>query len=219
MITTIINNLTTPVTTIKHALSLIGGLTETSKMPSASYSIPANECNKGSKLRLIKGSVCSTCYALKGNYTRYPKIIQSQYKRLETIKDSQWVEAFNFLIRNKKSIKTSKVFRWHDSGDIQNLEHFNKIIQIAVDNPSVRFWLPTKESELIKNFEGSIPKNLIIRLSGSMIDGKPPIYSHTSTVVTNKDNATCRSFDNGGKCGSCRMCWDNTVKTVSYFKH
>lgn len=217
--TTLTNNLTTPINTIKQALALIGGLTETSKMPSASYSIPAQECNKGSKLRLIKGSVCSTCYALKGNYTRYPKIIQSQYKRLETIKGSQWVDAFNYLIQNKKSITTSKVFRWHDAGDVQNLQHFEKIIQIAVDNPSVKFWLPTKESELIKNFSGSIPQNLVIRLSGSMIDGKAPVYSHTSTVTTNKDNATCRSFDNGGKCGTCRKCWDNTVKSVSYFKH
>lgn len=215
----LINNLVAPIATIKQALELIGGLTDTSKMPSVSYSIPADACSKGSILRLVDGSVCSDCYALKGNYTRYPAIIKAQYKRLATISNAQWVEAFNYLIRNKKSITTSKVFRWHDSGDIQNLEHFNKIVQIALDNPTVRFWLPTKESALIKNFTGSIPENLVIRLSGSMIDGKAPIYKHTSTVVTNKDNATCRSFDNGGKCGDCRMCWDANVRTISYFKH
>ncbi len=215
----LINNLVAPITTIKQALELIGGLTDTSKMPSVSYSIPADACNKGAILRLVDGSVCSICFALKGNYTRYPAIIKAQYKRLATIGNAQWVEAFNYLIRNKKSITTSKVFRWHDSGDIQNLEHFNKIVQIAVDNPTIRFWLPTKESELIKNFTGSIPTNLVIRLSGSMIDGKAPIYDHTSTVVTNKADATCRSFDNGGKCGDCRMCWDTNVKTISYFKH
>lgn len=213
------NNLVAPITTIKQALELIGGLTDTSKMPSVSYSLPADACNKGAILRLVDGSVCSICFALKGNYTRYPTIIKAQYKRLATIGNAQWVEAFNYLIRNKKSVTASKVFRWHDSGDIQNLDHFNKIIQIAVDNPTIRFWLPTKESELIKNFTGSIPKNLVIRLSGSMIDGKAPIYDHTSTVVTNKADATCRSFDNGGKCGDCRMCWDTNVKTISYFKH
>jgi len=64
--------------TIKKSLEIIGGLTQTEKMPGFSYSLPAQECKTGSKLRKIKNSVCSTCYALKGNYVRYPKISESQ---------------------------------------------------------------------------------------------------------------------------------------------
>ena len=47
----ITNNLFTPINTIKQALSVVEGLTTTSKMPSSSYSIPANKCIKGSRLR------------------------------------------------------------------------------------------------------------------------------------------------------------------------
>jgi len=61
--------------------------------------------------------------------------------------------------------------------------------------------------------------NIVIRLSGTMIDGKNPIYSHTSTVVTIKNKATCRSFDNEGMCGDCRKCWDKNISNVSYLAH
>ena len=67
---------------IKQAKEITGSLTRTSKMPGLSYSLPAWECKTGSKLRKIKGSVCASCYALKGNYTRYKAIKAAQYVRL-----------------------------------------------------------------------------------------------------------------------------------------
>ena len=215
----LINNLETQITTIKQALDIVQGLTKTDKMPSLSYSIPANECKKGSKLRLIAGSVCSTCYALKGNYKRYPAIIQKQYKRLESISNPLWVKAMIFLIQNKKNIQSTGVFRWHDSGDIQNIDHFEKILQVVKATPNIKHWLPTKESQLIKQYKGKIPDNLVIRLSGSMIDGKAPIFKNTSTVTTDKDIATCRAFENNGKCGTCRKCWDKDIKNITYYIH
>ena len=54
-------------------------MTRTKKMPGLSYSLPAWECITGAKLRKVKGSVCAGCYALKGNYTRYPAIKAAQY--------------------------------------------------------------------------------------------------------------------------------------------
>ena len=213
----LINNLN-KIKSIKEAELIMGGLTTTNKMPSLSLSLPAKECNKGSKLRKIKGSVCFDCYAMKGCYSWRP-VQQAQYKRLKALAHPQWVDAMVYLINNKKRVIDSGVFRWHDSGDIQSLEHFENILKVVKATPHVKHWLPTKESQLIKTYKGSIPDNLIIRLSGSMIDGKEPNYNHTSTVTTNKDIATCRAFENAGKCGDCRKCWDKSVKTVSYYKH
>lgn len=219
----IINNLgdnkPTLITSIKQATAIVQGLTKTDKMPSFSYSIPAKECKKGATLRNIANSVCSTCYALKGNYTRYPNIVKTQYKRLASINNLDWVNAMVFLINNKKQIQETGVFRWHDSGDIQSREHLAKIILIAKETPNVKHWLPTKESRLIREMADFIPDNLIVRLSGSMIDGNAPKYANTSTVTTDKDKATCRAFENDGKCGDCRKCWDKQVKNVSYYKH
>jgi len=59
---------------VTEAKKITDSLTRTSKMPGLSYSLPAWECKTGSKLRKVKNSVCSACYALKGNYTRYKNI-------------------------------------------------------------------------------------------------------------------------------------------------
>ncbi len=214
------NNLTIPIKTLKQAKEIIGGFTVTSKMPTISYSISAKDCITGSKLRKIKNSVCSDCYALKGNYIRYAKNIEkAQNKRLKAIFSKDWTNAMIYIMKHQKDVIRTGLFRWHDSGDIQSLEHLQKIIDIAKATPNVKHWLPTKESNFIHNFKGSIPKNLIIRLSGSFIDGKAPKYKNTSTVTTDKDKATCRSFENNGQCKDCRKCWDSSIKNISYLNH
>lgn len=214
------NNLTVPIKTLKQASEIIGGYTVTSKMPTISYSISAKDCKTGSKLRKIKNSVCSDCYALKGNYVRYAKNIEkAQNKRLKAIFCKDWTNAMIYIMNHQKQVIKSGLFRWHDSGDIQSMEHLQKIVDIAKSTPNIKHWLPTKESNIIKNFKGDIPKNLIIRLSGSFIDGKAPIYKNTSTVTTDKDKATCRSFENNGQCKECRKCWDSSIKNVSYLNH
>ena len=79
---------------ITDAKKITGSLTRTSKMPGLSYSLPAWECKTGSKLRKIKNSVCSMCYALKGNYTRYKAIKAAQYVRLNSLKNSLFAGLF-----------------------------------------------------------------------------------------------------------------------------
>ena len=215
------NNLSVPIHTLKAAKDIVGGWTVTSKMPTISYSLPAEECITGSKLRKIKDTVCSNCYAMKGNYVRYRKAIKpAMYKRLASIVSPSWVDAMIYIMKNQKSVVSSGVFRWHDSGDIQSPDHLDKIVRIAIATPEIRHWLPTKESNLIQRYDKPIPKNLVIRLSGTFVDGTVPIsWSHTSTVVSDKDQATCRAFENDGKCGDCRQCWDAAVKNVAYCNH
>ena len=205
--------------TIKEAETLIGGLTQPSKMPCHSYNIPAAECRTGSKLRNVKGSVCFGCYALKGNYHRYAKTGDpSRYRRLNAIESVEWVDAMSFLIRKKKM----PYFRWHDSGDIQSVEHLEKIAQVARNCPDCKFWLPTREYAMVSELD-DIPKNLVIRLSAHMIDGKPPealakrLGVLTSTVSTGKGD--CPSSKQGNKCLDCRNCWDVKMPNIAYSYH
>ena len=99
---------------IKEAKKITGSMTRTKKMPGLSYSLPAWECITGAKLRKVPGSVCAGCYALKGNYTRYPAIKAAQYYRLATLMEPDWIPAM------VTQIKRQKFFRWHDAGDIQS---------------------------------------------------------------------------------------------------
>jgi len=186
-------------------------MTRTSKMPGLSYSLPAWACQTGAKLRKIPGTPCHGCYALKGNYIRYPAIKKAQYYRLASLARDSWTAAM------VTQIKRQKFFRWHDAGDVQSCEHMNKILTVCRLTPGTSHWLPTQERSYLPAPE-AVPDNLIIRLSGSKIDGPPPTaWSHTSSVVTK--GATCPAPNQGKKCRECRMCWTKSIKNVSYGKH
>jgi len=64
---------------IKEANKIVISLSKPDKMPGFAYGLPAWECKTGSKLAKVPGSVCHGCYAMKGNYTRFPEIKKSQY--------------------------------------------------------------------------------------------------------------------------------------------
>ncbi len=200
---------------VKDAVKITGSMTRTSKMPGLSYSLPAWECQVGAKLRAVKGSVCSGCYALKGNYTRYPAIKAAQYYRLQSLRDPRWIPAM------VAQIKRQKYFRWHDAGDLQSVQHLKNIFEVCNRTPGTRHWLPTREVKYTSLMDPAVvPTNLKIIISDHMIDQATPVMSwpYTSGVTTGND-ATCPAPSQGGKCGSCRQCWDRSVARVVYGKH
>ena len=195
-----------------EAIQITGTLSKPSKMPGFAIGIPAKECKTGSKLRLIKGSVCHGCYALKGCYV-FPVVQAAQYKRLAGIPSPLWVKAVTHLISSKRS----KEFRWHDSGDVQDLDHLNKIFEVCRLTPSVKHWMPTREA-WVKPHLKNCPDNLAVRFSMPMVDQPAAgTWNHTSTVVTS--GATCPAPKQDGKCGDCRACWDKSIPNISYGKH
>ena len=197
---------------IKKAKLITGSMTRTSKMPGLSYSLPAWECKTGSKLRKVKGSVCASCYALKGNYTRYKAIKAAQYVRLDSLKHPLWTAAMI------AQVKRQKYFRWHDAGDVQDLDHLNKIFEVCRLTPNTNHWMPTREA-WVKDHLPQAPKNLVIRFSPPMINQRAPESWPNSSMVIDKGYHTCPAPSQGGQCGDCRQCWDPKVKVVSYGKH
>ncbi len=181
-------------------------------MPGFSYGIPAKECKTGSKLRKVPGSTCYNCYALKGCYV-FKVVQEAQYKRLASLKREPWTTAMAAQINSKKV----KFFRWHDSGDVQDLDHLNKIYEVCRLTPSVKHWMPTREA-WTRDHAARAPENLTIRFSMPMVN-QPAAGSwpNTSTVVT--AGATCPAPLQDGKCNDCRKCWNKKIKNVSYGKH
>ena len=76
--------------TLKEAEAVAGKLSTPSKMPGYAYGIPAKHCPVGSALVKIKGSVCSSCYALKGRYV-FPNVQNAQKIRFDSLKHPRWV--------------------------------------------------------------------------------------------------------------------------------
>jgi hypothetical protein len=204
--------------TVKSANVLVGGLSAPSKMPCPSFSISAFECITGSRLRKIANSVCSKCYALKGRYV-FANVQAALARRMTMLARALADDAFRaqFIAAMKFLIERYPEFRWHDSGDLQSAAHFRLICDIARATPKTMHWLPTKEPRFAK---GDIPANLIVRVSAPHIDQPAPTgHAYTSTVVSNKADATCRAFERKGKCGPCRLCWDKKVPNVAYYQH
>jgi hypothetical protein len=196
----------------KEAWTLVGGLSKPSKMPGWSIGIPAKECKTGGKLVNVKGSVCEGCYALKGCYV-FAVVQAAQYKRLKAIAHPQWVEAMATLINSKKP----DVFRWHDSGDVQDVDHLEKIFEVCRLTPGKRHWMPTREA-WIKDHMHKAPANLVVRFSSPMVD-QGPVKSWPNTSTVSTKSRSCPAPDNNNECGDCRACWDPLVKNIEYGKH
>ena len=217
--------------TVATAIKEVGGLGKPSKMPGFSHGVPAQECKTGSKLVKVKGSVCYNCYALKGNYKRFPAVVRALYNKLDKIENNpKFIGAMAFLI-NWYFTKTTptndyRFFRWNDSGDIQSVRHLIKIVEVCKLTPNVKHWLPTREAKVIKeylkDYGGIFPSNLIVRVSATMVDGAPhKFHEHTSTVVSSKTSKsyTCPAPTQGNECKDCRACWDKRVSNVAYLEH
>lgn len=210
----------------KQAQTVCGSLTTTSKMPCKSYSLPTESCKTGYNMAKISGSICASCYADKGNYKRYENGIKpAQYARLDSLEHPYWVSGIVALIGQ------DSYFRWHDSGDLQDLQHLEKIAEVARLTPNCKHWLPTREYGIVKTYiekHGKPPVNLTIRLS-AMYPDKPVIIPKSlqnivgvtaSNVHTKPElisGTPCKSTEQQGQCLDCRLCWTNTV--VSYAMH
>lgn len=207
-----------------EAALVAGSVTQTTKMPCKSYSLPTVACITGFKMAQIPGSICSTCYANKGNYVAYANNIEpAQHARLDSLNDALWVDAMVSHIGN------DNYFRWHDSGDLQGLWHLEKIAQVAQLTPNCLHWLPTREYSMVKAYiakHGALPGNLIVRLSAMYVDKHVTIpaslQNQANVTVSNVHTITpmgleCQAPKNKGQCGPCRACWG--TEPVSYKAH
>ena len=229
--------------TITKAMSVVGSIGFPSKMPGMSYGLEAGATCPSSKRSIDKygkKSVCWYCYAgggkvNGGNYT-YPSVVVGHKKRLQGISHPLWVESMITLINHyrttgkvhKGKVCDTRYFRFHDSGDIIDLQHLEKIIEVVKGCPEVKFWLPTHEPQIIKLYllkYKKFPNNLTVRISAELIGETANTVGNvpTSTVdlkePNSKDNYNCPSLKQGNSCQNCRACWNSNAPNINYPLH
>jgi hypothetical protein len=209
--------------TVSKLEEAIGGLSKPSKMPGYAYGISPNECDTGTQLRTIENSVCSNCYAHKGCYAfRVVKVAHARRLAILRRNLESWTNNMITLLRFKYRNRgyRDRVFRWHDSGDLQSADHLRAIVTIAERLPEIRFWLPTKERGLIGKYKKPFPSNLVVRVSSPMVGkySKPPQNSLSSTVDA-EIGKRCHASKRDQYCGNCRACWDPTIENIDYPEH
>ena len=202
---------------LKEAKQITGGHSQPNKMPGYAYNIPAWHCITGSKLVDIENSVCAGCYALKNRYIM-PIQAAAMERRFKSLTHPQWVDAMVVLVTHYS--KKVPFFRWHDSGDLQGVDHLMNIFEVCIRTPQIQHWMPTREVKILKGIQPeSVPKNLIIRVSSHMINQGPvKSWPWTSTVI-DKGYHTCPAATQGNECRDCRQCWNRDYSNVSYGKH
>jgi hypothetical protein len=163
---------------------------------------------------------------MKGRYV-FANVQAALYRRLDSITAPLWAEAMAELITRTGDA----YFRWHDSGDLQSVDHFARIVEVCNLTPQVRHWIPTREYRIVQDFianGGEIPANLNVRFSAHMLGGNVPTFPRLAGLVTvstvsidaRPDGAhACPAPLQGNECGDCRACWDRGTPLVDYHKH
>ena len=196
-------------------------LSQTTKMPGKSWSLPAGSTCPGSR-DLETGDilpVCKACYAKTGNYT-YPKPREAREYNRKDWKRDDWVQE---MIWN---ISMEPYFRWFDSGDLYHPELGEKILQVIQGTPDTKHWMPTR-SHTVPKLRPILDRinaepNAVVRFSSPNVDGTYDA-EHGSSVIPVADWPTeasvCPSSMQNGKCGTCRKCWDKDIPVIAYVGH
>ncbi len=194
-------------------------------MPAKSWSLPAITTCPASIDPETKElvDVCSDCYADKGFYNM-PSVQAPRLHNMKDWKRDGWVDDM------VEALEKQKFFRWFDSGDVYTVGLAKKIFKVIERTPNCKHWLPSKmykfkKFDKIFNKINSLP-NVSVRFSSDSILGSRINIKGfaTSTVVPEGTLAVsnawlCPSSKNGGKCGTCRACWNKEIKTVAYIHH
>ena len=220
---------------IEMCNKITGGLSAESKMWSKSFGLPAWRCHVGSKLAEVVGSVCEKCYALDRGHYQYDVVKNAQERRYQSLYHPCWVSAMTMLLW----LQVKDFFRWQGSGDIDSLQHLKNIVDVCEKTPHLKHWMPTKEKGILKEFlhrGGVIPPNLVISMSGYMVDGakvkgfedQPQITHHLTYNKRNragveKEAYICPVEDGLGfkSCAEaeCSACWNPATRVVAGALH
>ena len=110
------------------------------------------------------------CYDIKA-CAQYPNTVIDARMRNYVILKKDRDEYFARIQAALSSRKTNKFFRWHVAGDIVDYDYFDRMVEIARENPGFKFWTYTKNykivNEWIANHGGraACPENLSIMFS------------------------------------------------------
>ena len=216
-------------------------ISKTSKLGCHSWSLQAlTTCPAARKQDGSLVDACKGCYARGGNY-RFPNVKAPRIHNQEDWKRDGWVDDMVSELDNHR------YFRWFDSGDMYHIKLAEKIYQVMKRTQWVSHWLPTRQYKFSK-FKDVIERmdqldNVVVRLSSDSVQGKKVNFStwrlnsiKTSSTILPKDtddvfssdhtgvkidksHVVCRAYENDGKCGSCRECWNKDTHTIAYVAH
>jgi hypothetical protein len=164
---------------------------------------------------------CKGCYATTGNYN-YPNV---KAPRLSNREDWQRLDWVSDMV---KALDSDRYFRWFDSGDMYTLGLAEKMLEVMIQTPWVKHWLPTRMHKfpkfaMVLAEMQSLP-NVMVRFSSDSVQGEFIDGLHGSVIVPDADIlpdgvTLCKAYENAGKCSGCRACYSKDVPVIAYPAH
>lgn len=198
-------------------------LTQNSKLKNTSkklglrvfnFGIPAYKSASG-KLTCPMADACiKFCYAKKGAYI-WSNVKPAFEKRYQLTKTDGFVDAMNEEIRRKKP----DYVRVHDSGDYYSRAYLAKWLDIAIHNPSVRFYSYTNMVDMFQKTD--LPENYDVIFSDS---GKQKHLIRTSkdrytNIFTSEQKLNRSGFVNASKIDLYATKWFNKNNKIGLIYH
>jgi hypothetical protein len=194
-------------------------LSKTSKLGCLSWSLQAFETCPGSVVANAVVDACKFCYARTGLYNM-PDVKALRARNKEDWQSDDWVS------RMVDRLSKQTHFRWFDSGDMYSVSLAEKILDVMRQTPHVKHWLPTRMHKFEKFkpvlFDMMQLPHVCVRLSSDSVTGETIVAPNSSTITPISGMGIgyeCPAYKQGGKCLSCRACWDKSVSVVSYPYH
>lgn len=172
----------------------------------------------------VKGTCdcnCEGCYAIKGLKAYYKSVAPANGENTLIMRENRKF-GFDSISQYCKD-KGVKVFRWHSSGEIMDLDYLREMCRVAKENSEVKFYFYTKRFDLIKKVK--LPDNLVCNLSewkGNL--GKDEFKGMNRFVLDDGSDKNiaklwhCPGYK-GVKCSDCGVCWKNHGKRIAVYEH
>jgi hypothetical protein len=202
--------------------AVLNKVSKTSKLGTFSWSLQAvTDCpgSVGADGQLVPA--CSGCYATAGCYN-FPDTKKVRADNKAAWQEADWVDVM------VAKLKKQTHFRWFDSGDVYALRLAEKMLAVMEATPNTKHWLPTRMAKFPK-FQPVLAKmqslpNVMVRFSSDSVDGTFTPTVHGSTILPDATSApegvtVCQAPEQGGKCLSCRACYDKAVPVIGYVAH
>ena len=180
------------------------------------FSIPAYKSETGKTTCPFADKCIKFCYAQKGNYKRWPSVINSMEKKYQLTKQDNFIELMNQEIKKKKP----NFIRVHDSGDYYSPKYLNKWLSIAKDNPKVKFYSYTNSIKFVKDLE-TIPSNFdfIFSDSGKQVNLIDKAKDRHTKIFDSIESLNKLGYKNASKIDLYSTKWFNNTNKVGLIFH
>ena len=178
------------------------------------FGIPAYKSASGKLTCPMADGCIKFCYAKKGAYI-WSNVKPAFEKRYELSKTDDFVDAMNAEIKRKKP----NYIRVHDSGDYYSKAYLKKWLQIANDNPEVKFYSYTNMVQMF--LDTQLPDNYDVIFSDSgkqknLIDERK--HRHTKIFAIHSD-LEAAGYTDASKIDLYATKWFNKTNKVGLIFH